>query len=77
MVETVTCTESIPERLVSQWLERKSSLNDLFCLSIPLLLLITTLNRPFQYAQTHLCKYSKSKQNTVHSCGTRKYIEIF
>lgn len=32
MVETVTSTESIPERLVSQWLERKSCLNDLFCL---------------------------------------------
>ena len=37
-------TVSIPERLVSRWLARKSYLNDLFCLLMPLLVLIATLN---------------------------------
>ena len=37
-------TVSIPERLVLRWLARKSYLNDLFCLLMPLLVLIATLN---------------------------------
>ena len=37
-------TVSIPERLVLRWLARKSYLNDLVCLLMPLLVLIATLN---------------------------------
>ena len=37
-------TVSIPERLVLRWLARKSYLNDLFCLLMPLLVLIAALN---------------------------------
>ena len=41
---TQHCEHPWPERLVLRWLARKSYLNVLFCLLMPLLVLIATLN---------------------------------